>query len=387
MSPTCVRRRGTSLPADGRTVAPGHADTVRGIKPTASELPAEASADDADAPPRRSVLKLVAGLVVGGIAVWVVVSTAGGLSDATSAIGDMRGSFVLLALALSVLRLGLFAVQLLWLGRRTGPLTTGVAIGLGLVVYGFGAVTPAAPAEGLAIASRELRRRGRSKQQARMICGFSEWFAQRTFYGVAALDLIAVVALGHLPSSDAVPVLVVAALVLGLLAGTAAAARRPGTAIRAAQLLGAIRLRRPQPPPEVRAQSAGAWHAQAMEIAGPPRHRLRVALVSVGAVLTDAGILWATCHAAGFHVHPELVLLARTVGTVVSWVPLLPGGLGLVEAAIPTVLHRFGAPLDAALAATLVYRAIGTLLPAFAGTAAIVALRRVPGSAGRIAVG
>jgi uncharacterized membrane protein YbhN (UPF0104 family) len=367
---------GTSLPADGRIVAQQAPDTVRGIEPSSTELTTGSSADEAEPRQRRSMLKLLAGLLVGGLATWVVVSTAGGLGDAFAAIRSMRGSFVILAVVLSVVRLGLFALQLLWLGRRTGTLTARVAIGLGLVVYGFGAVTPAAPAEGLAIASRELRRRGRTKQQARMICGFSEWFAQRTFYGVAALDLIAVVALGHLPSTDSWPVLVVAGLVLALLAGTAYAARRPSTAIRAAALLGAIRLRRPQPPPEARAQSAGAWHAQAMEIAGPPSHRLRLAAATAGAVLADAAILWATCHAAGFDVHPELVLLARTVGTVVSWVPLLPGGLGLVEAAIPTVLHRFGAPLDAALAATLVYRAIGTLLPALAGTAAIVALRR-----------
>jgi uncharacterized membrane protein YbhN (UPF0104 family) len=49
---------------------------------------------------------------------------------------------------------------------------------------------------------------------------------------------------------------------------------------------------------------------------------------------------------------------------------------GLVEAAIPAILHRFGAPLDDALAATLVYRAVGTLLPALAGTLAIALLRR-----------
>jgi len=58
-----------------------------------------------------------------------------------------------------------------------------------------------------------------------------------------------------------------------------------------------------------------------------------------------------------------------------SWVPLLPGGLGIVEAAIPAILHHFGAPLADALAATLVYRAAGTLLPAIAGAIAIPVLR------------
>lgn len=320
-------------------------------------------------------LKVLAGLVVGGVAIWLVISTAGGLGDAVSAVARMKLLFVALAVAFAALRLGLFGLQLLWLGRRTGPLTAGTATSLALVVYGFGAITPAAPAEGLAIASRELRRRGRSPREARMICGFSEWFSQRTFYGIAAIDLILVVALGHLTLSESWPFVIVAFLVILALAGTAMAAGRPTTAVRAAKLLGAIRIRRPQPPPEVRASAATDWHAAAMAIVGPPRNRVRLALVSAAAVVTDAATLWATCHAAGFHIHPELVLLARTIGTVVSWVPLLPGGLGLVEAAIPTVLHRFGAPLDEAFAATLVYRAAGTLLPALTGALGIVALR------------
>ena len=169
--------------------------------------------------------------------------------------------------------------------------------------------------------------------------------------------------------------MIVAAAVILALVGTAMVARRPASAAWVSKVLAALRARRPQPPPEIRREAAHEWHAQAMNIVGPPSNRVRLALVSAGAVLADAGTLWATCHAAGFHIHPELVLLARTVGTVVSWVPLLPGGLGLVEAAIPTVLHRFGAPLDDALAATLVYRAAGTLLPALGGGVAIGALR------------
>ncbi|MDO8363925.1 MAG: lysylphosphatidylglycerol synthase transmembrane domain-containing protein [Actinomycetota bacterium] len=320
-------------------------------------------------------MKLFAGLLVGGAAIWLVISTAGGLGDAVSAVGRMRVGFVALAVGFATIRIALFGLQFLWLGRRSGPLTGGAAMSLALVVYGFGAITPAAPAEGLAIASHELQQRGRSKREARMICGFSEWFSQRTFYGIAALDLIIVVALGHLPFSDSWPFMIVAFVVILALTGTAMAARRPGAAVHAARMLGALRISRPQPPPQVRRQAAGVWHAAAMAIVGSPRNRVRLALVSAAAVLTDAATLWATCHAAGFHVHPELVLLARTVGTVVSWVPLLPGGLGLVEAAIPTVLHRFGAPLDDALAATLVYRAAGTLLPALAGGLAIANLR------------
>jgi len=256
-----------------------------------------------------------------------------------------------------------------------GPIASGLALVIFGFGFGFGAIMPAAPAEGLAIASRELRRRGRDARQARVTVGFSEWFAQRTFHAIAALDLIIVVALGHLSVADSWPFIIVAGVVLLAIIGSAVAARRSSTAEWIVGAFGAIRLRKPQARAENRRGAAAIWHAQAMQVVGPPRNRARLAVVSAAAVLADAATLWATCHAAGFHIYPELVLLARTVGTIASWIPLLPSGLGVVEIAIPAILHRFGAPLDDALAATLVYRAAGTLLPAVAGGLALVALR------------
>jgi len=330
-------------------------------------------------PPRRTgprpVTKFAVGSAIGVLAVWLVISTAGGLGDAVAAMGRMRGGFVALAFGFATLRMLLFGLQLLWLGRRTGPMNLLTACGLGLVIFGLGAITPAAPAEGLAIASRELHLRGRTKRQAHVTVGFTEWFAQRSFYAVSALDLIVVVALGHLSVADSWPFILVAVLVLLAIIGSAILARRSQTVEWLAGVLGAIRLRRPRPPADTRRDDAATWHAQAMAVVGPPRNRARLATVSAAAVLADAATLWATCHAAGFHIHPELVLLARTVGTIASWIPLLPGGLGVVEIAIPAILHRFGAPLDDALAATLAYRAAGTLLPAAAGGIALVALR------------
>ncbi|MFN8024558.1 MAG: lysylphosphatidylglycerol synthase transmembrane domain-containing protein [Acidimicrobiales bacterium] len=342
--------------------------------------PEDGALDPAPAGLRRRWVRLAVGTLVAVAAVWMAVSTAGGPGDAASAVRDMSPVLVVVALLFAAARVASFAVQLLWLARRTGPLTARTALGLALVVYGIGAVTPAAPLEGLALAAHELRRRGRSAPQARMVCGFSEWFAQRTFYGLAALDLALVVMLGHVGWSDAWPLLIVAAVVVTALVGTAVLASRPASVVRVSRLLGALRLRRPHDHAEQDrvhdVATAEAWHARAMTIVGPPSRRMRLAAVSASAVLADTGTLWATCRAAGLHVHPELILLAQVIGTVASWVPLLPGGFGVVEAAIPTVLHHFGAPLDGALAATVVYRAAGTLLPAAAGAAVVVALRR-----------
>jgi uncharacterized membrane protein YbhN (UPF0104 family) len=68
-------------------------------------------------------------------------------------------------------------------------------------------------------------------------------------------------------------------------------------------------------------------------------------------------------------------LLAITVAAVSALVPLVPGGIGIVEAAIPAVTHHFGVPYDQGLAAALAYRALGTFIPASIGALAILGLR------------
>ena len=334
-----------------------------------------------DAPPLpghghlHPMIKLAAGTVAGVGAIWLVISAAGGVGDAVDAVTRMRPGFVALAMFAAATRIALYGLQILSLGRRSGPLAPATAAGLALIVFGFGAITPASPAEGLTIASRELQHRGRSKRQTRLTLGFSEWFAQRTFYALAALDLIVVIMIGHLTLAATWPLIIVAAVVLAALLATALLARRETSAERVAIIVRALRIGTSRPAQVTTRTVADAWHADAMSMIGPPRRRVRIAALSAMAVIADAATLWATCHAAGFHIHPELALLATTVGTMASWVPLLPGGLGIVEAAIPAVLHRFGAPLDDALAATLVYRAAGTLLPAIAGAIAIPVLR------------
>jgi len=89
--------------------------------------------------------------------------------------------------------------------------------------------------------------------------------------------------------------------------------------------------------------------------------------LAAGSWLADAACLRLSLAAAGVNLDTDVVLVAYVGGIVASAVPLIPGGFGAVEAAIPALLHQFGAPLDASLAGTLVYRGSSALLPAVAG--------------------
>jgi uncharacterized membrane protein YbhN (UPF0104 family) len=63
---------------------------------------------------------------------------------------------------------------------------------------------------------------------------------------------------------------------------------------------------------------------------------------------------------------------------LVSLVPLMPAGLGLVELTVPAVLHHYGYPVEGVLAGTLAWRALALFLPALAGLVAYSTLRLQP---------
>jgi uncharacterized membrane protein YbhN (UPF0104 family) len=93
------------------------------------------------------------------------------------------------------------------------------------------------------------------------------------------------------------------------------------------------------------------------------------------AMLADVACLWCVLRAGGAGVGYDVALLAVSVSAVAVLMPLVPGGLGIVEAAIPAVTQRFGVPYDDGLAAALVYRTFASFVPAGAGLLAIVTLR------------
>lgn len=69
-----------------------------------------------------------------------------------------------------------------------------------------------------------------------------------------------------------------------------------------------------------------------------------------------------------------VLILAYTASAVASDAPLLPAGIGVVETVTSALLKVYGVPLADALAAVLVYRVIGTLLPALAGLVGLATL-------------
>ena len=334
---------------------------------------------DPDRVTRRHRIVVVArwalGLGIATVAVWVAVAAAGGLDDSWAAIRQLDGWWLVPAFvieAASYLVLGAKLHRLI--GRSV--VSRSEAVELGLVVSGFGVLTPASPAEGLALVALHLRRRGVPRRRITMVFAFSEWLSSRVFLALGAINLLVVAVIERDPLSDLWPFVVAAIAVLMLLGLTARMASQPGAVERISQIAGWFRRPSRRLPVAVRRAKGAAWYRDARELIGPARNRFVLAWLTALAVLADAACLWFALFAAGAHVGYDVALLSITVAAGSVFIPLVPGGIGIVEAAIPAVTRHFGVPYNEGFAAVLAYRALSTFLPAGVGVLAIVDLRR-----------
>lgn len=112
-------------------------------------------------------------------------------------------------------------------------------------------------------------------------------------------------------------------------------------------------------------------------------------LLGLGAALInwvgDLVCVLAVCHAVGPAPASGKVLLAYVAAmTAASALPLLPAGLGPLDAALVLTLHHGGMPMAAATAADLLYRTLNPALIGVAGWSVLLVQRRGRSRRGRL---
>jgi hypothetical protein len=104
---------------------------------------------------------------------------------------------------------------------------------------------------------------------------------------------------------------------------------------------------------------------------------LRVAMAfAAGNWLLDAVCFGLCCLAAGAPVSIAQIFVAYTAGMAAASVPLVPGGLGVVDGALALGLTAGGTPLDDAVAGVILYRLISLVLVIGVGWVLWAVLRR-----------
>ena len=368
----------------GATVEPGILAVM--IEGPVPEPTATTRADPHPGLRWRRVLRLALGLALGATAIWVVITASGGMTEALEAIRSVDWFWLVPAAICEALAYVLSGMRL---RRLTGSMAVSpaAATGIELIINGFGLLTPASPAEGLTLGASALSRRGLDRRHVGLALGLSEWFSLRVFLLVSAFNLFWIVATRDFPVDSTWP-LAAATLILVALAVTAFLASRPATMERLALVIGAAQFWKPRPDPPARRAGGARFYTDAVEVAGPRRRRAALMGLSVGSMLADVGCLYFALIASHAHVGFDVALLAVGAAAASALIPLLPAGLGVVEAIIPAVVHWYGPSVSDALAGALVYRVLGTFLPALAGAIAIAVLRaREPAREPRLPIG
>jgi putative heme transporter len=324
--------------------------------------------------PRIALVRWAVGLAIGGLSLWVAIAAAGGFSNTWAALRGLDLSWLFLAFVIEATSYVVLGAKL---RRLIGMDVVGnvEAIELGLVVSGFGLLTPVSPAEGLAIAAGHLRHRGLTNRRIALVFALTSLFSVGVFLLVSSMNLLVVAAIERDSFRDLWPFVTAALVVLGLLGLMARMTATDSVFERFSVIAGSFRRPSHRRSLEERRASGAAWYREAREVVGSSRHRLSLALLTAGALLGDVACLWLVLRAAHANVGFDIALLAVTVAAVSIFVPLVPGGLGIVEAVIPAVVHHFGVDYGAGIAAALAYRALGTFIPAGIGALAIFGLR------------
>jgi putative heme transporter len=316
------------------------------------------------------------GIAIALIAFVVVVQLAGGIQSALEALEQADPGWIALGVVFEAASFLFIALHLRRLMRVESALSTPAAYRLALVVYGFGAVTPASPVEGVALGVQALRRKGVSKERALFALGFSEWFSNAALFTILAADLLVATLLRHVHRDERMPALLLAGgLVVALVVvGRIVTSKRTIAALSV--LWNRLTFWRPRASRDELQVTIDRLHADRDAVIGGRRNQAVLILLVAGAWLFDMACLEAALVAMGVHANLDQLILAYGAGVLATAVPFVPAGLGLTEIAVPAVLHHYGVPLAPALAGALAYRAIGTFLPAGTGGLFALAMQR-----------
>ncbi len=99
------------------------------------------------------------------------------------------------------------------------------------------------------------------------------------------------------------------------------------------------------------------------ELSKSPEFVSRAGLWAAANWLLDAASLWVFLFAFGAHVSPIDLLVAYGLANVLAVLPFTPGGLGVIELTLVTVLTGFGVHAGTATAGVLSWRLVNFWLP------------------------
>lgn len=326
----------------------------------------------------RPLVRYVAGVALGALVLVILLSRRGELAGASTRLAHLDWGWAGAALAAEAFSLFAYAVL-----QRVVLAAAGPRVGLGALYAitmannAIALTIPGEPVFSSAFRYRQYRNRGASAAGA-------AW---------SIVTLIVAQAIG-------LSLIIFVALVVSLTGGT----RGPSAGVAVVALVvvafaGALFSRR-----GLLVAVAGVLVRAARRVTGRPRADLmgriervlddvgairvgapgRAAIVALALVawLGDCGCLVAALRSVHAGVPGHGILLAYGAAQVVAVLPVVPGGLGVVEGSLAVILVAYGMTRVPAVAAVLVYRIISYWLGAALGWLSFAGLTMRPGRRG-----
>jgi len=147
---------------------------------------------------------------------------------------------------------------------------------------------------------------------------------------------------------------------------------------RAEKVLRAITRRIPRVDEDTAARFVHQTADRIQDLARQPELVRRGVLWAAANWLLDAAALWVFLRAFGTSINPINLVVAFGVAGVLAAIPITPGGLGVVETVLPSLLVTFGAPAGAAVSAVLAWRLVQFWLPIPLGGLSYASLKLGP---------
>jgi len=334
---------------------------------------------DAIAVPTRShrwSLGRVAFLVATGICLYIFAPSIAEVFEAWGRLGEVHPAGLL---AVGVLEALSFVC--IWMLQRICLRTSAwfsVATSQ-LAGNAFNRITPGGGATGTALQARLLSDAGISGTTAASALALQSMLISAVVVAMPLFALPAIIFAGTSVPGDLSSGLWIGAVVCVVLVGVLAVlfgARRPvvwlGTTIE--RVINVFRMRRGQEPLTGLAGRLINERDEVRYTLGA--HWLAASVAAVGRWGFEYFALLVTLYSIGASPDIWLVFLAFIVASVLSMVPLTPGGLGFVEAGLAGTLAIAGVGPGKAVLATLVFRLVSFWIPMPVGAAAGVLFRR-----------
>jgi uncharacterized protein (TIRG00374 family) len=298
-------------------------------------------------------------LVVVGVVVAILVGEAvWAWSDLVEALSQLRSphpGLVAVAVFAAVSSMRAYARMQRRLLRSAGirvPLVRHIQ--LAYAAHSLSVTLPGGPAFSTSFNYRQMRRFGAS-------AGVASWcIALSGILSAAALALISAAAGIAVGGTPAWPTLIglLTAVVL-VTAGVTRIARHPETLQRITRggMAGVNKVRRR--PPEQGVERLAGFFDQLRSVRLGPAHATVAVTYAVANWLLDAVCLWMCCLAVGAEsITTTQLLVAYCAGMAAASIPVVPGGLGIIDSALILGLVAGGVPGSTAIAAVVLYRLI-----------------------------